>query len=57
MWVTQEKFEAVRFVKQIFTLVSKILQVCPLNGDILAVVFLRINADPPPNKSTAQEQG
>lgn len=31
----------------------EIVDVCPLNGDILAVVFLRINADPPPSKSTA----
>jgi hypothetical protein len=31
----------------------EIVDVCPLNGDILAIVFLRINADPPPNKTTA----
>ncbi|XKL62715.1 hypothetical protein PGB90_002548 [Kerria lacca] len=36
----------------------EIVDVCPLNGEIMAVVFLRINADPPINKSSLpQDQG
>lgn len=39
-----------------FFLFFFVFKVCPLNGDILAIVFLRINADPPTIKTTSESK-
>lgn len=54
-WNSKKKFLR-NCVNSMYTRVLLFTQVCPINGDIMAVVFMRINAEPI-KQSGAQDQG